>query len=228
MICGTPILGNLHMFTMFTSIQEEIIEDLRKVKLPALLVFQRSGMSFSEADICGHLRTCSKCNGMSWILFYHVLSHGHSRWSWHWIPLRVWSFCRSRLARSRAVSSKQCPQLLPTWVLPTLLHQHAESLFPAYKFEILYKLIKLGFFEPKLLLHVKNQIRSSSHFFILSTLTPWKFHVPKNRPTCCRLFGEPIELQDDPGLDPVCWKALGSLLGQLEILTLSLHHIRIY
>ena len=62
MIWGIPILGPISRCS--SQIQEEIIEDLRKVTLPALLVFQRSGMSFSEAlqnpaDICGHTRTCS-------------------------------------------------------------------------------------------------------------------------------------------------------------------------
>ena len=63
MIWGIPILGPIS-HGVSSQIQEEIIEDLRKVTLPALLVFQRSGMSFSEAlqnpaDICGHTRTCS-------------------------------------------------------------------------------------------------------------------------------------------------------------------------
>ena len=140
MIWGTPILGNLHMFTMFISNPGGDHRGLAQsyttcfVGLPARWNdFLRGGHLRTSADICG-----PAASAMGWvesccINLYHVLSHGHSRWSWHWIPLRVWNFCRSRLARTRAVSFKECPQFMPTWVLPTLLPQHAKSFFPAYK-----------------------------------------------------------------------------------------------
>jgi hypothetical protein len=59
---------------------------LRKVTLPALLVFQRGGMTFSEADICGHLRTSADLQRVPWdelnlvvsicIMFYHTAIPG--------------------------------------------------------------------------------------------------------------------------------------------------------
>ena len=175
-------------------------------------------MTFSEADICGHLRTSADLQRVPWdelnlvvsicIMFYHTAIPG---------GVGIGSPCECEIS---VVPDWQGLELFRLKSAHNLcLHEYCPRCYlsmPRASSQLikfidikLIKLIKLGFFEPEMLLHVKKQVRSSSHFLE---------GVPcaKNRCISCPLFEEPIELQDDPGLDPVCWKALGHYLANLR------------